>query len=395
MIVFKLLFWISIFLLAYTYILYPMLLKALSRGIQRKRDFYLSTDELPLVSILIAAHNEEKVIAGKMDSILAGNYKGKIEILIGSDCSTDDTDKILAEYALKVPSLKVIHFSTRQGKGNIINRLVSIAKGEILLLTDANVFFTENTIFNLARHFKMPEIGLVDANMHHRGKVSGGISLPESLYISMEVKLKNREGELWGSMMGPFGGCFAIRKDLYHEIPGSFLADDFYLNMQVLKQGKKSVNDLEALVFEDITCELSEEFRRRVRISTGNFQNLFRFGSMLFPPWKKVAFSFLSHKVLRWLGPVFLIFIFTSNIFLFQHSTFYSIALFVQVGLMAMPLIDYLLEKCRIQIIILRFIAHFYSMNAALLLGLVKYTKGVKSNVWEPTKRNQQEAQYH
>lgn len=395
MIVFKLLFWISLFLLTYSYILYPLLLKALSQRTGKKKDFYLSSDDLPHVSILFAAHNEEKVIAGKMDSILAGKYDGKLEILIGSDCSTDGTDRILTAYAQKDPRVKFISFSTRQGKGNILNRLFSIAKGEILILTDANVFFSENTIFNLVRHFKMKEIGLVDANMHHRGRVSGGISLPESFYISMEVKLKNREGELWGSMMGPFGGCFAIRKELYSEIPGNFLNDDFYLNMQVLKQGKLTVSDLEALVFEDISYALTEEFRRRVRISTGNFQTLFRFGSMLFPPWKMVAFTFLSHKILRWLGPVFLIFIFASNIFLFQYATFYSIALFVQVGLMAVPLIDYLLEKYRIQIIILRFIAHFYSMNAALLLGLVKYTKGVKSNVWEPTKRNQQEAQYH
>lgn len=395
MTIFKILFWVSVFLLTYSYLLYPLLLKALSLRTGRKKDFYLPTEDLPFVSILIAVHNEENVISGKIDSILAGRYPGKIEILIGSDCSTDGTDKILEVYSQKFPQIKVINFTSRKGKGNIINRLASEAAGDILIITDANVFFSENTVFNLVRHFKMPGIGLVDANMHHRGKVSGGISMPESIYINLEVRLKNREGELWGNMMGPFGGCFAIRKTLYREIPGNFLADDFYLNMQVLKQGKKTVSDLEALVFEDISYELSEEFRRRVRISTGNFQNLFHFGSMLFPPWKITAFSFLSHKILRWLGPVFLILIFASNIFLFQDSTFYRIAFFVQIGLMTLPLIDYLLEKCRIQIILLRFIAHFYSMNAALLLGLVKYTKGVKSNVWEPTKRNQQEAQYH
>lgn len=395
MTIFKILFWVSVFLLTYSYLLYPLLLKALSLRTGRKKDFYLLTEDLPFVSILIAAHNEENVISGKIDSIFAGKYSGKIEILIGSDCSTDGTNQILAEYSQKVPQVKVINFTTRQGKGNVINRLASEASGDILIITDANVFFSDHTVINLVRHFKMPGIGLVDANMHHRGKVSGGISMPENIYINLEVRLKNREGELWGSMMGPFGGCFAIRKNLYRKIPGNFLADDFYLNMQVLKQGKKTVSDLEALVFEDISYELSEEFRRRVRISTGNFQNLFRFGSMLFPPWKIVAFSFLSHKILRWIGPVLLIIIFVSNLFLFQSSTFYRIAFFVQIGFMTLPLIDFLLEKYRIHIILLRFIAHFYSMNAALLLGLIKYTKGVKSNVWEPTKRNQQEAQYH
>ncbi len=391
----KILFWASLLPLLHTYIFYPFLLKILSVRKKKKGEIFNSSMNLPFVSVLIAAYNEEKVLAEKIDSILRDNYPAQIEILIGSDCSNDGTNQILENYSKKSAIIQAFYFRTRQGKGSIINFLAEKAKGEILIITDANVFFSANTVFNLIRQFKDPEIGLVDANIKHKKPVSGGISIQESIYISHEIILKNREGQLWGTMMGPFGGCFAIRKIFYRNIPGNFLADDFYLNMQVLKQGKKAVNDLEAIVYEDLSHEMNEEFRRRIRISTGSFQNLFHFSNLLFPPWQPLAFSFISHKILRWFGPFFLSTVFIANIFLFPSSTFYKITLFIQLGLITITLLDLLLQKYRVQIIILRFITHFYSMNAALFWGFVKFTKGVKSNVWKPTKRNQQETKHN
>lgn len=344
---------------------------------------------MPSVSILIAARNEEQVIAEKMESILHTNYQGDFEILCGSDNSTDRTDDILKQFSEKSEKIHFFSYSARKGKPSIINDLADKAAGDILVITDANVMFTGDTVFHLVRRFKDSGTGLVDANMRPPVPNDSGISLQERIYISLETRLKNMEGEIWGTMMGPFGGCFAIRKEMFRKVPANFLADDFYLNMQVLKQGRKCVNDLDAVVYETVSTEISEEFRRRVRISSGNFQNLFHFGHMLFPPWKAVAFCFFSHKVLRWMGPLILVLLFLSNILIFQQSRFFQVALFVQIILFLIPLIDILLEKFRIHIIILRFITHFYIMNAALFWGFIKYMKGITSNAWEPTKRVQ------
>ena len=167
-------------------------------------------------------------------------------------------------------------------------------------MTDANVLFDKQTIFELVKHFKNSTIGLVDSKMQNIGIKKDGISFQEKTYISSEVSVKQRESLLWGAMMGPFGGCFAFRKNLWGEIPSHFLVDDFYLNMLILEKGFKSINEPKALVFEDVSNNLKDEFNRKIRISTGNFQNLFHFKHLLFD-FSWVAFVFFSHKVLRWL----------------------------------------------------------------------------------------------
>jgi cellulose synthase/poly-beta-1,6-N-acetylglucosamine synthase-like glycosyltransferase len=150
------------------------------------------------------------------------------------------------------------------------------------------------------------EIGLVDSNMRNIGIKKDGISHQEKTYISAEVASKNAESLLWGTMMGPFGGCFALRKKLWEKIPSHFLVDDFFINMLVLQKGFKSINEPNAIVFEDVSNDLSDEFRRKIRISSGNFQNLFHYKHLLFD-FSWIAFSFFSHKVLRWLTPFFIL----------------------------------------------------------------------------------------
>ncbi|HPX76730.1 MAG TPA: hypothetical protein PLW77_09115, partial [Bacteroidales bacterium] len=134
---------------------------------------------------------------------------------------------------------------------------------------------------------------------------------------------------------------------------------------------------------------LSDEFRRKVRIATGNFQNLKEFKHFLWPPWTGLAFSFLSHKVLRWITPIFLILAWGINFYLAFLSNFYLVLFCLYNFVLLLPLVDYLLKKINIHNVFLRFITHFLSMNVALLTGMFRAMKGVKSNVWKPTKRNQ------
>jgi cellulose synthase/poly-beta-1,6-N-acetylglucosamine synthase-like glycosyltransferase len=251
------------------------------------------------------------------------------------------------------------------------------------------VIFDEDTLTNIMEPFANPSIGLVDTQMINLGMKREGISFQEKAYISREVRIKHLESQLWGVMMGPFGGCFAIRKQLFEPVPPTFLVDDFFLNMKVLESGYQAVNNPAARVYEDVSNDLSIEFRRKIRIATGNFQNLRRFIGLLSPARPALAFCFLSHKVLRWLGPVFLVAAFVSLAFLSFHSLFYRISLFAYAGLLLIPAVDYLLKKLNLHFQIFRFITHFLGMNLALIIGMVRYLKGVKTNVWQPTKRHQ------
>lgn len=338
----------------------------------------------------MAAYNEEEVIEEKVASILQAKGDLPIEILVGSDCSTDQTNAILERIQRKHPDIfRFYPFQKRQGKPGIINRLFDDAQGDILVLTDANVIFDGETLTRLIRHFAIPEIGLVDTRMINKGMRATGISKQEKAYISREVGIKHDESMLWGSMMGPFGGCFAMRRELYEKVPDNFLVDDFFLNMVVLEKGYLAINEPEALVYEDVSNDLQIEYRRKVRIATGNFQNLIRFSHLLWPPWSSVAFSFLSHKVIRWTGPLLYLLALISVGLLAGQRTGYSIALLALLLIPALSLLDLTLKNLRIHIYFLRFITHFCAMNLAMLVGLLRYIKGVKNNVWQPTKRNQ------
>ena len=383
-------FWISVALLFHTYVLYPFILYILSLNRKPTSNVYSLNENLPTVSVIMAAHNEEAVIGEKIDSIFDTSYPTeKIELLVGSDCSTDSTNEIIRSKQQQYGKITPLEFNQRQGKANIMNQLLDRAKGEIIVSTDANVLFTKETLFNAIKFFKNEDVGLVDTHMTNTGLNKRGISIQESTYISREVMIKNCEGSIWGTMMGPFGGCFAIRKSCYHKVPKNYFMDDFYINMKVLEMGKKTMNSLESIVYEDVSNKLSEEFRRKVRISIGNFQNLAAFKHLLWPPTKPLGFSFLSHKVIRWFGPFLLLFALISNILLAFESQLYAYILVVHAFIYIFPAIDYLLGKINIHLLALRFSTHFFSMNAALFVGLLKYLKGVNSNVWQPTQRNQ------
>jgi cellulose synthase/poly-beta-1,6-N-acetylglucosamine synthase-like glycosyltransferase len=384
-----LVFWLSVLALFHSYVLYPLLLQWLIRIRKPVLPVPSIPGEQPMLSVIISAFNEEGIIGKKIETVLASDFPAeKIELLIGSDASTDATNSIIRQMADKDPRIRVHCFTTRRGKGPVLNDLVQHAQGNILVLTDANVLFSRDTLTELMKYFCFSETGLVDSNMKHSGIRQDGISPQESAYITREVMIKHREGLLWGAMMGPFGGCFALRRELFSPIPENYLVDDFYLNMHVLKQGYKAMSRLESVVYEDVSNSLQAELRRKTRIATGNFQNLFHFAALLWPPYKGRAFAFLSHKALRWFGPFFLLAALVSAFILAGESVFFRFAAWGQVLLLVLVPADFLLRKINLHIIFLRFLTHFYTMNLAMFTGFIRYLKGVKSNVWQPTQRN-------
>jgi cellulose synthase/poly-beta-1,6-N-acetylglucosamine synthase-like glycosyltransferase len=384
-------FWFCIWMMAHTYVIYPLILQ-LKIFFKGKREYsgFSASDDLPTVSILMAAYNEELVIGEKIRSIFNTNYPvEKIELWVGSDNSTDRTNEIVQQLGKEFPKLQFINFETRQGKINIINQLVEKATSAILVITDANVMFGKDTLFETVRFFKDEQVGLVDTHMKNVGLKKDGISFQEKTYISREVYVKQLESAAWGTMIGPFGGCYAVRKELYEKVPSTFLVDDFFVCLSVLSKGKAAINNLDALVFEDVSNILSIEFKRKIRIAAGDFQNLNYFKKLLWPIYRPVAFCFLSHKVIRWFGPFLLIGAFLSNIALLPDSNFYKLLFLLQLIVTILPFIDFILKKFHLHIVFLRFITHFYTMNLSLLIGFIKSIRGVKSNVWKPTRRLQ------
>ena len=383
----EIIFWACLFLVLHTYLLYPVLLKVLSASSKDHDIVFVREDDLPVVSVIISAFNEEAHIEEKVRSIFSGTYPGaKLEVVIGSDASNDRTSQIVKSLLQEYDGLVFFDFQERRGKGNVVNDLVKNSKGSILVLTDANVMFDKDTLFYMVRHFKDTRIGLVDTNMVNRGMRSEGISFQEKAYISREVMIKNKEGRLWGSMMGPFGGCYAIRKEDYEKVPSNCLVDDFYINMKIFEKRKLAINDIHSVVFETVPDEISTEFRRKTRIGTGNFQNLRTFWRLIFT--KRYGFAFLSHKVIRWFGPFFLLIALSINLYLAFYSSFYLLVLALQLMVYLLPLLDFVLKRSGVHIHPLRLATHFFSMNAALFVGFFKSMGKVRSGVWERTARS-------
>ena len=371
---------ISFLGIAQTYFIYPLSLFLFGKKRQVKPALSANFD----IAVVIAAFNEENVIEKKIQSVLATSYPlDKLVIYVGSDASTDRTNEIVANFATQYPNVQLKIFQGRTGKAGIINSIIEQCKEELLILTDANVFFTPSTIPNLLRHFSEKETHQVCANILKISDRNENIQALEKGYLLVENQIKLRESASWGFVMGAEGGCYAIRRTAYTPIPPNFYMDDFFVTMSVIKNKGRVIFDEEAICYEDLPTESAEEFKRKIRISIGNFQNLVAFKKLLWPFWSAIAYSFISHKILRWLTPFFLILLFLVSFLLSFDCFLFQILTLVQCVLFLSPLAIPYLKWMKPAL----FVAHFYNMNLALLIGFFRYLKGVKSSVWQPTPR--------
>ena len=375
----------SSLLILHTYVFYPLFMILIYRNSNHNQLLFYSDDELPSIAILIAAHNEEKVIEKKILSVFNTNYpSSKLKVFIGSDASTDRTDEIISNLTNTYSNIEFIKFKGRVGKISIINHLQSLCDEPVLILSDANVIFKQNTIFELVKYFKDSNVGLVSANIIKESSNNDGISYQEKKYLNFENKIKASESFAFNFIMGAEGGCYAIRNNLFSKVPSNFIVDDFFITMQVLERKNYALLNNLAICIEDVTTDISSEYRRKVRISSGNFQNLFFFKHLLFD-FSSICFAFWSHKVLRWLTPFFIFICLFSSVFLIPYHKFFIWISCIQLLLLLFPLFNYFFKFNNV---FLKFIAHFYLMNFALFEGFIKFIKGIKSSIWEPINRN-------
>jgi cellulose synthase/poly-beta-1,6-N-acetylglucosamine synthase-like glycosyltransferase len=375
-----LIFWFSVIELAYSYLIYPVLLWFLAWRFGRTSKCI--QDYEPTVAIVIAVYNEEKIIAEKLRSIFAVDYnKEKLSIWIGSDCSTDLTDEIVRNFG--DPRIHLWVAPDRSGKAGVLNRLIPQVEAEILLLTDADIMFEKDCVQELTKHFADPEVGGVGGLTIHRFTNETAMD-EESIYRRFESRQKFWESQLH-STISAFGPFYAIRKSLFVPFhPHTYSNDDVLMPMNIIRQGYRMYFDSNAVSYEEHNESVGIEFNRRIRIGAGNFQAFFWLLDFLNPlkgwPW----FCYVSHKVTRWFSPLFFLSAVLACGFLarFDDMVIYKM-MFYTGCIFAISSLFYQ----RIPLPIMRHIFYFLAMNVALGLGFFKFLRGIRTAAWMRTER--------
>jgi cellulose synthase/poly-beta-1,6-N-acetylglucosamine synthase-like glycosyltransferase len=390
---FALVFWICAAALAYAYLGYPLLIWCLGRWLGRSTSPPALADaELPTVSLLIAAYNEEPVIEERIRNALALDYPAdKLEIVIASDGSTDATADIARRFAQSVgqagvslPSVRLLDYPIRRGKASVLNSSVPELRGDVILLSDANTEFDRMAARNIVRWFEDPEIGVVCGRLVLVDPETGQNA--DSLYWRYETFLKKCEGQL-RALLGANGGIYAIRRPLFQPIPRETIVDDLVIPLQAkLRTGCAIVYDSQAVAREETPATVESEFHRRSRIGAGGFQSIGLLWRLLDPRQGWIAFTFVSHKVLRWLCPFFMLGLLLVNPLLWQEP-FYRLAFVTQAAFYLTSVLVGLVPGRFKTVKPLRITTMFAGMNAALLVGFWRWLRGSQGGAWKRTAR--------
>jgi len=385
----KLIFWISIFLLFYTYIGYPVLLYLLS--LLRKSEIITDENYHPTVSLIIAAYNEEVVIESKIKNSLNLDYpKDKLEIIVFSDASTDKTDEIVKSYENQ--GIKLIRIEGRKGKTFCQNEATKIAKGEIVVYSDANSMYKQDAIKKIIRNFADNTVGCVIGELQYQisNNEENKSVVGEGIYWQYEQFIKRIESKI-SSPAGGNGAIYAIRKSLFESLPPE-AQEDFVRPLRVVQKGYRVIYESEAVAWENTTTESAKEFHRRVRMVTQAVYSLFKDKNLLklLNPLKYGFFTLqlFSHKILRWFSGVFIFLLLLSSLLLTGRGRIYDLALIIQVSFFLFALCGAIYE--------LRFnrhapklfhIAFYFCLSCyAMLKGLLKGLKGQTLIAWEPSR---------
>jgi len=381
-------FWTALSGCAYGYFGYPLLLGLAARWFGRG---HRVGEALPSVTLLIPAHNEAKVIAAKIENSLRLDYPAeRLQIRVISDGSGDGTDEIVRRYLTAGVELQRI--AVRSGKPNALNAAAPFARGEILLLCDANTMFAADAVRRLVRHFADPTVGAVTGDVRLRSEtVRYGEG--EGLFYRLERFLQRCESRVW-TTIGVDGGMYALRKEYYVPNRSDTLIDDFVIAMNVARAGARVIYEPEAAATEDAVQQPMQEFRRRVRTTAGGFQSLLE--GLGRPRWNQPGLwlGYLSHKVLRWLGPFLLLVLLACSIAGFlsvragsAHWYGYGVALVLQGAFYLLGLAGWLWGKTSLP----RWVCvpyYFLLGNAAALVGFLKWCGRGQSVTWAQADRN-------
>lgn len=377
------LFWISAAALAYHYLLYPALVVLLSRA--RPAPAPADPDEWPSVTMIIAAYNEERVIEWKLRNSLELDYpRDRFEVIVACDGSNDQTAEIARSFESR--GVVSLHEPQRRGKTAALNRGVRRASGEIVVFSDANNEFSSDAIRKLVRHFSDPSVGGVCGAKRIKAAPDRESSAGDSLFWRYESLIKVAESRL-GTINNADGEIFALRRELYNPVPEHIINDDAEITLDLIEQGKRILYEPQAHSSEYASIHIRDDFFVKVRMVAGGYQTLAENMGALFPLRSWFAWSFFSHKTLRWLAPIFLILAFASSAAL-ASDPLYRAALVAQVAFYGLAAAGWMLIG-RVKNLPAPLYVPFYftTMNLAAFRGLVRFLRSSQTVHWRRAQR--------
>lgn len=367
------LFYFTLFLLIYAYLLYPAI--AILVGAAKRKP---GNAEQPSISVLVPAHNEAEVIRAKIDNFLELDYpKEIIEMVIADDGSTDDTASVVE--AISDHRIRLIKNSVRLGKAGSMNVLVEQAKNSFLLFSDANVMFTKDAVQQLVEPMKCEKVGAVTGEVKLFGSDSE-FGSGESLYYWIERRIQMAESR-FNSVMGVDGGMYLLRRELYKLLPNDTILDDFTVSINVMRSGFRIIYQSSAKATEGGTPSTKQEFARRKRIAAGAVQLLKRGNT---PRLTQPVFwiQFFSHKLLRWFSPCVLFIFFLSNSLLVFDQMFYVVPFLVQLAIFLTIFVTWMIPSLR-RSRIGSTLFYFGISQVAMAIGLCNGLLNRQSSRWE------------
>jgi len=367
----KLLFWLCASLILFTYAGYPICLyfraRFWPRPIHRE-------SILPRVTMILAVHNEEKHLPGKLANLAGLDYPGnRLETIVISDGSTDETNRIASEW--QPFGYRAVILPEHRGKANALNRGMAEAKGEIVCFTDARQKIASDGLKNLVANFADPSVGCASGELILREDTKTASSDGVGLYWRLEKQIRNWEG-LAGSTVGTTGGFYAVRKDLLLPLPEETVLDDVYIPLQVARQGRRVVFDMTALAWDDFAPSSKQEFRRKLRTLAGNYQ-LLQLAPWLLTSSNPLRLQFICHKLLRLMVPFALVGTFVSSLWL--RTGAYEGALILQLMFYALAGLRFSGSKLGVLSRLSNVALTFIVLNTAAALALLYFVTGRKA----------------
>ena len=374
--------------MAYAQVVYPLLMILLAG---RRDESSAESDSLPKVSLIIPAHNEEAVLDAKLANVLAIDYPSEhLEILVGSDGSQDETNEIARGYEQQ--GVRLLDFPQRRGKASVVNDAVDMATGDVICLCDANVMFFPDALRVLVAQLADPSVGAATGDVRLASE-EANFGEGEQAYYGVEKRLQVAESAL-GSVMGVDGGMYVLRRELFQPLESDTILDDFVVSIRVMNQGRRVVYEPSAVATESGTPTAKQEYRRRVRVSAGAVQTIKR-GNWPSVRHPVLLWQYLSHKVLRWAGPMLLVAMLFANIMLVERGRLYVAALSGQCAiylLAALATVSLKLRATRIGGVVFYFVMSHVAIADGLVRGIFNRQKVTWAQAERGSEATSQEA---
>ena len=393
MVALKLSFWICLAIVVYTYVGYGVLLYmllCLKRLLckPQKEPVLPNDDQLPDVTLMICAYNEEDIIGEKMENIRQIDYPAdKFCIMWVTDGSNDRSNELLKEY----PEVTLVYSPERRGKAAAMQHGLCENKAEYVVFTDANTMLNANAIREIIRQFMKPNVSCVSGEKRVVARVNGQVAAEgEGLYWKYESTLKRWDSELY-SAMGAAGELFAVRMSHYREAPSNALLDDFMMSMLIVRDGHRIAYTSEAYAMDYGSADMHEESKRKRRIAAGGLQSIWWLRSLMNPfKHPMVSFLFVSHRVLRWsITPFALVALIPLNIalVLMNAGTVYTVIGILQALFYAATLAGWLQARAGRKSKLFYIPYYFMFMNVNVFRGINYLSTHHQSGAWEKAKR--------